>query len=82
MMKLAAASIAVLVASMSLFDLAVVRWVMIVPFIVNVYLMLTVFRHWKHAGYGDIYRSERYKAAFIHLILWVLLSAAYFIFIV
>ncbi|VWX56828.1 hypothetical protein [Sphingorhabdus sp. 109] len=81
MMKLAAASITVLVASMALFDLSIVRWVMIVPFVVNIYLMLRVFRLWKHAGYGDIYRSEQYKAAFIHLILWVLLSAAYFIFV-
>lgn len=82
MMKLVAASIAVLIASMGFFDLPVVRLVMIVPFIVNVYLMLRVFRLWKHAGYGDLYKSEPYRAAFIHLILWVLLSAAYFIFIV
>ena len=82
MMKLAAASIGILFASMVFFDLAVVRFVMIVPFVVNAYLILGVFRLWKHYGYGDIYRSNHYKIAFIHFILWALLSAAYLIFFV
>ncbi len=79
-MKLTAASIAILTLSMIFFNLAVVQFVMVVPFAVNLYLMLSLFWLWRRAGYGDVYKSELYRATFIHLISWVLLSAVYFIF--
>src|SRR4249919_469936 len=80
-MILAVLSIAILLLSIALFDFGVVQFVMVLPFLVNLYLFANLYLTWRKQGQpSDIHRTSQFRVAIFHLLAWFGVSWLYVLF--